>query len=774
MPIQTQVSLSIELAKAFPLREAVNSAVEQLVNLVRALKKNGSDFLVEADLADIFGRGKIEPSLEKDFREVVKTGTFRPLYADSPIVLDAGPGAAVRRAIRDSVYMSCVIQLSFLGWFHEETSLAETLVESMRTRFDLNVPGATADPEYEGILKTLHACSSQTSHYRWDDLVAFIETRFPHSATFFRLHRSPLRFLSSNLLLGAMDYLYLAQSLPEDRIIVMDNQMGLIPMVIWAHYILGLTVIIKSCPDGDVAFGDAGNPQVIIKWSSMLFPRGRLPNSQSNPFGPPPTIYLLDADMQVVLETKPNLTGRTRIDGQECHRLKGYGTTFLRRWLNRKFLIADDDPIYVETANFVVSFSITICNVMRRVPFSDHGSGIRKPDNGVPTQCYLSTEQWRIINASEILLSGIKLDKGKISGFVDRLSGKVLEDMAVPTSVKAHLEKLILERLNDQAPEIMKSFFLQEMKQLASWILSFAQVINIESCVDLPLRIAPGWMFCTGLMNWNGLDKIDIESDIWFNMIMKLMKKDTAGGNSIVESTGLFLTCHQGWSLFYGCVGDFDPGQLNCELLSIERGVPTNTRTGERKYRIADAPSVDEDSKTPRLMDREPYVPRCATNVHKRVEHYSSRSDEFWLSIKFDIEEVGFQDRTANQRNGLDHRYSLYASYAQFQEALWGVVKTLPCTHRNEDSVPLPLDLDTRTAAGLMWGNGDGDGGRSRILICLVKGDARSRWLVVNNILSNGDGGTLNRQILLRCADCCEDCAVKAAGTMKGQWLVVL
>ncbi|KAL9584817.1 MAG: hypothetical protein Q9212_001884 [Teloschistes hypoglaucus] len=772
MPLQTQLSLSIELAKAFPLREAINSSVEQLVNLVRALKKNGSDFLVEADLADIFGRGKIEPSLEKGFREVVKIGTVQPLHANGPIVLDAGPGATLGRAIKYPVYMSCVIQLSFLGWFHEETTLAETLVESMRTRFELNVPDATADPDYEGILKTLHACSSQTSQYRWDDLVALIESRFPHSTRFFRLHQSPLRFLSSNLLLGAMDYLFLAQSLPEDRIIVMDNQMGLIPMVIWAHYILGLTVIIKGCPDGDVAFGKVGKPQVIIKWSSILFPQRRPASSQGNLYGPAPTMYLLDADMKVVLETKPVRNGRIIIEGQECHRLKGYGTTFLRRLFNQKMLTADDDEVYVETANFAVSFSITICRVMRRVPFSDHGSGARKPENIVPTQCYLSTEQWRILNASETLLSGIELDKRKISDFVDRLCGKVLEDMAIPTGVRVYLEKLSRERLNENPPETMKITFLEEMKQLASWILSFAQVINIESCADLPLRIAPGWMFCTGLMNWNGLDKIDIDSNIWFNMILKLMRKDSTGGHSIVESTGIFLTCHQGWSLFYSCIGIRDPGEINCELLCIQRGVPTNTRTGERKYRIADAPSMEEDARTPRLMDKETYVPRCLTKVRKRMEHYSSRSEEFWLSVKFDIEEVEFQSRTVYQRIGHDQRYSLYASYAQFQEALWGVVKTLPCPHRNEGSGPLSLDLDARTAAGLTWGNGDGDAVNThRILICLVKGDASSRWLVVNNIIP---GSNLNRHILLRCDDCCEDCAVKAAGAMKGRWLVVL
>lgn len=142
-----------------------------------------------------------------------------------------------------------------------------------------------------------------------------------------------------------MDYLDLAQSLPEDRIIVMDNQMGLIPMIIWAHYILRLTVTIKGCPDGDVAFRNVGKPQVIIKWSSVLFPQRRPSDSQGNLYGPAPTMYLLDADMEVVLETNPTRNGRIIIEGQEYHRLKGYGTTFLHRWFNQKVLIDDDDEV---------------------------------------------------------------------------------------------------------------------------------------------------------------------------------------------------------------------------------------------------------------------------------------------------------------------------------------------------------------------------------------------------------------------------------------------
>ncbi|KAL8858754.1 MAG: hypothetical protein Q9178_004671 [Gyalolechia marmorata] len=778
MPFQTQLSLSVELAKVFPLREAVQSGVEQLVGLVRALKRNGSDFLVEKDLCDIFGRGRIERELEKNFRDVVKTGSSQPLHADSSISLDAGPGATVQRALTDYSYMSSVIQLSFLTWMHEESTLASALVEIMLWRYRSKVPGATPDPDYYGILKTLRACSSQTSQYRWDDLVCLVEERFKKSTRIFRAQRSPLRYLSSNLLLGAMDYFYMAQSLPEDRFIVVENQTGLIPMLIWAHYILGLTVHVRNSPDGSMAFGP-GNPQVVIQWSNTFLTNRPesdtvwIPNFIST-WESSPTIQLFDAQMHPVLKTEPNDDASAKIEGQECHRLRGYGTTFLRRLFNSKILIADDDPIYVDTANLSVSIAIALARVMRRAPVfvNDHGHRW-EDDDELLQHCYINSDPWRLFDSSNLLFWGIKLDKRKISKYLENLNGKRIDD-SIPTStrIREYLENISGWLTNDRS-----SFFLYELKRLASWIISFARVVDIGSCADLPLRIAHGWtMHWSSVLSWNGLTPINVDADICFNIIMKMM---STGDGSILDSGGIFLTCHQGWSLFHSAVGDQDPGEIACELLCIKQGVPTNTQTLERKYRIVDAMISDKvGDSTPKVFKRESsYLPRCVTTVRERKEHYSSGIDEFRLSIRFDIEELDYHNRkdTQNITSSDLQRYSMYASYSQFHKSLWGVVKTMPCPHRGlGERELLPLDLDAVTVSGLNWANDEGDAWGPRICICLVKGDARARWLVVNGTKGTAYPGQIKRRVMLRSKDCCEDCAVKAAGRMQWNWLVIL
>ena len=62
VPFTTQFAVSLELAKILPVRAAISYSAESLVKLIRVLKRSGSDFLVEEDLAAIFGRGKIEAS----------------------------------------------------------------------------------------------------------------------------------------------------------------------------------------------------------------------------------------------------------------------------------------------------------------------------------------------------------------------------------------------------------------------------------------------------------------------------------------------------------------------------------------------------------------------------------------------------------------------------------------------------------------------------------------------------------------------------------------
>lgn len=92
MPGYVGFQLALELSNIFPLKELVTSTGPQLLRLARNLRKSGSDLLVEQDLAAVFGRGRIEPQLEQDFKKTVNIQKFIPVKDGAEIVLQSGIG----------------------------------------------------------------------------------------------------------------------------------------------------------------------------------------------------------------------------------------------------------------------------------------------------------------------------------------------------------------------------------------------------------------------------------------------------------------------------------------------------------------------------------------------------------------------------------------------------------------------------------------------------------------------------------------------------------
>ena len=773
MPLPAQFSLSLELAslaRVLPVRSTVNS----IISLARDLKRSGSDLLVEEDLVAIFGRGKIVASIENQFRHAVSIASITPFYRGSEIVLDSGPGATIGRALREGRdYMASVIQLSFLGSMHEEASFASALTECMQKRSELNVANATPCPDYDGILGAIQACNSQTSRFPWGNLTSLVESKFPQSSQWFRCPHSPLRYLSRELLLGTMDYLYLTQSLPDDRIVMVQNQMGLVPIVVWAHYILGLEVLIKGSPDGDIQFGTYAlkRPQVVITWSGHW---ETIPPEFEGEWGtmslPCPTISLLDGQMEIVLTTTEPKDGEfMTIEGQERFRLQGYGTAYLRRMhcFNTDTLLADDDPIYTDCVQTVVALAILVQKFLYRKP---HGPILNED---IPKECFFKPDNVRVTTSAELLFTGIKFDKKEINRYVERLMGFDWDDMPLPPSVRAYIEK-------GSAGRGVMPNLCGELSDLATIVLTFAQVVELEACADIPLLYTGLMPISASSIPRKAKQVISLAPNTWNRIIFEMLRGVQPECLVPQEFEDFpVLVSHRGWSLFPNFVGDIDPGMINPELLSIKRGVPTNVRTNERKFLILDAPPVPlkGNGRHPVIIDRGPsYLPRCVTPVTKRTEMYSSRSKEFWLSIRFDVDES-----SSPLRSGEQAKFPLYASYRQFHGALCGVIKTARCSHADEDPQPLQLDLGVVTAKGFQWVSGD-VGDDTRICILLVRNDSRARWLAVCNLIYRKWGidvyydetYRLERRVVLRCPGCCDDCAVKFASSMPGKWLVIL
>jgi hypothetical protein len=200
------------------------------------------------------------------------------------------------------------------------------------------------------------------------------------------------------------------------------------------------------------------------------------------------------------------------------------------------------------------------------------------------------------------------------------------------------------------------------------------------------------------LLNWDGKVKITITEDDWFNQICKLLVGIRFRDHPENTHSKTFLLSDYGWSAFFAVVGDFDPSDVDLTLVCVRRGVPLNPKTNERKYRMLDAPPIIYLKPSNAIVDKTgSYVPRCISRVVNTVEHYSSRTQEFWRTCRFDIDESSYY---ADPQLA---KYSLHCGYRLLHRNLWKVIQTNPCEHEEKELKCASLSIDSVTVKGLDW-----------------------------------------------------------------------
>ncbi|ERF75051.1 hypothetical protein EPUS_04833 [Endocarpon pusillum Z07020] len=786
MSLNSQFSLALELSNIFPIRAVVDSAATQFLKLARDLRRSGSDIVVEADLAAVFGRGVISSMLEDKFRNAVKLQTFVPLTREGEIRLDSGPGPTMHRAFRERSYFATVVQLSLLAWMQPREQLAMMLSSCMTKRVRLGIEGAS-DPGYESIFNTLAACSSQSSNFAWSFYVQQVEAMLRSSFPEYKFHHDYIR-MSDTLLSGAMDYLYLVQSLPEQRKILVSNQLGCVTLVVWAHYALGLTVAIthRTLPDNNIIFGDRGEPQVIITWQDC---RDHTDDPNHNYRimckGPQPEILLLDQDMSVVLRSFPDEPrSHTGMRGMvhDRHALLGYGTTFLHRLFNTKYITIDNDPIYEDSVKLITALAIHASSRLDR----KFDSGCRGDDQFKNLPRYeIQLEVWRVLSSSKIIFGGTKHDPAGIASYVEFFSNSVLSNENLPASFSSTFKKArpptasLLEGLH----------LIDQIQFLARVVLLFAFVVDVEGCAEMPIFLDDSLLsmrlemkrVCSRLNT-----RVAVAPETVFYGILQLLSDDTKLTRASChdlheESEFLFLCSDFGWSVFLDTIGDKDPANVKPHLVHVQKGVPTNSRTNERKLRISDGGVFV--TTLPRIFHKPPvqkiaYTPRAVAQVTRRDEYWTSKIRQFELTIRFMVEissERALQ-KFDLQTSPTEHWVTCRSMHRQ----IWETFLTPPCEHEAEISPQTPLNLGPDALAIVGWSNqaeSTGDGPYpQRIVIFLTRGDARLRWLAVQNATEGGGAPELEdkRETALRTADCCEKCALEHISSFPGRWTLIL
>ena len=774
MSITTQFQIGVELTKIFPIRELAGTTYNKVMNFARDLRKTGSDLVVEEDLAAIFGRGKLEASLEKQFRkQVSKDLDITPTQYGSSITLDTRPGPTLNRALieKDRYYLSAVVQLSLLAWFHKKLELALVLTECMRKRFSQRIPDARPDPGLEGILGTLRACASETSNFSWNVYVQKIHIKLQRGfeqivKTGATVDHHSLNTIRPHTLLALMDFLYLIQAFPDERRVRLSDQTGLVPLVIWAHYILSLTVIIRGYPGGDVKFGSNPSPHVSIPWEKNYTWSGWLGGE----------VCLLDSAMSVVLRIDSDDIKLKSIAHAERIPVKEYGTTWLRRRFNNHILIADEDPLYQEVVELLVAMAITVSKRLVHGHLKPPGSAI-----GSMKEVYaprkLEIDRFAIYEAATVLFADIPLDKKGIESFVSKMThARTLADISKPTSLSTYLKR----RASNAPNEPYREYF-HGLDLLTLILLTFAMVPSIRSCSEMPISLWDYPLTCLSLSNrLIGTEgPIAVDEAEFFEVAALLLAPETVE-SARPQWSSHFLFSDFGWSLTLHNLGNADPATNGIGRYCFLKGVPTNTETGERKYCMQDlGPDVLNlvfaNHPHRYVYERgDSYIPRSVATVSKRQEVYSTSRDAFLLMLDYRIKDTTRISNTELSADGLykAQHFEMTSGFRALHRSLWQVHIGPSCDHKLDPESSLPLRMDMVTTSALDWADEGVEVEAvevpERIAICLTKGDRHMRWLALQEATRSK-----KRQVMLR-ADGCEECTVEALADLPGQWIVIL
>jgi hypothetical protein len=768
MAFSNGVQLSVELTRLASSLSYPKSALTSLINFARDLRKSGSDIIVEEDLANIFGRGMIVAKLEDDFKTAVtKDVKITLLHPQCEIVLRPGPAATVTRAMTTEGrrYLSNVIQLSFLGWMHDRADLASALAECMDLRMRAKLPDAGPHPGYEGILRTLESCNSQTSSFDWNSIIQSVDhTVRQHFGYYERRDLSTLidqqsfrnqglggsssRFidgLSTALLLSAIDYLYIVQKFPEDRKILLKSEKGAIPVIVWAHKILGLNVVIRPSskhPRGELYFGHSNSPEVIIHWRDQETMASR---SDS------PEILLLDQSMDVVLSTLSDSSATTGLETAERHSLENFGTIHLKRHFNQNIVVGFSEPVYSEMVQLILALVVLMSRKTRP----------ETPFESISIRNEYSLDIWRIGEAARVIFRDCwpKFDMDAINEFIDIIRNQSISEISLPASITGNYSKRLKAAGHDPGKESRKLRKL--VMNLAFFTFAFAHVEHVESCSSVPLKLC----FVAGSIphkveaQFNGgVKRLEILASTLFFYIARFLVSHRL--NEKDEERTILLSDF-GWSLSFNCMRayDEDPAAIKPWFLHLRRGIPTNLATSEQKSKIGDANIPDCFRPEITVLHRgASYTPCCKIEIKNRTEYFSSRDREFLLGIRFSVETSDNEKRLGE----------IYSSYRRLHNVLWAscVTETGICTHATKNLDSATLGFNVAAVGGCEWPHEDLP---SRICIVMVRGDQQARWLALQEASQ-----CAHRQAMIRTEDCCENCALDAVISLPGKWILII
>ena len=596
----------------------------------------------------------------------------------------------------------------------------------------------------EGILE---ACSSQTNITFFDSSVHAVENHLRQSALSNNHNllaltaRSSGRGLSAEGILAGMDYFFLVQHLPEDRKIVVRTTRGIVAIVVWAHYLLGLSVQVTDKHSRITLFGDCnGAPNVFI---------------QETDFEPKAVEewLLLDAESQIVLRCiRESHDLIIEALDQERHALLGLGTELVRRYFNEEYLIRDDDPVYLDLVSMVLAVAL-------------NASGKIRGEEPPMEETYfrgLAIEAWRVFDSATILFDGIQIRKEAPKAYLKKVQECGIDRSCLPDSVK-RVAGQIASLYPKRPATSREDETCRHIAKLTLLTLTFAHVHNVAECTALPVSLH---YLEDHILHYHSriLEELEgaqsnltVVQDFFHEQILALVLGTLQFQG--LTSARSFVISDFGWSVVLGCVNVVDPGDVRPSMVRICHGVPTHSMTGERKRFVCDGPPWGQAYPRKLVVDvGESYVPRSLARITQRKEFCASAENAFKVTVGLEMKYEGIGSMNSS------------LGYWELHRNLWRCLRTASCGCLVKAKERASLGFNAATVTGDPWEiEADMRDNKIEQRICIYLAQ-RHRTLWFQYTSESRD----DFRIVIKSSDCCEDCALKAASALPNKVLLLV
>ena len=747
MAFSNQFSLSVELTKLVPFGPLASVAGKGLLNLIRDLQNSGSDVVTEEGLAEVFGRNRIDAHFERSFRTAVRQSAIHHFADVAELMIEGGPGPTVRRSLQDPIYFRTIVQLSLLTWAHELGEFAKGLAQALDRRATGNGQ-EEVPPRLDGLRGTLRAVREQTSGFMWELIFSAVDQKLEplrQSET-----KSHLRLLPVSILQGLLDTLTAVQNLPDARLVRIRSIDGATTIVVWAHHVLGLTVVVEA-NRGLERFGN-GPESVHVDCGTF--------EGYDDPYA---KISLFNETDDLLFTVEQSTDDFVLEPAVRRHQLLGFGPKIMI--MVPKSDVVVPNLVYAATTSAISLVADEIAIKSDRL--CRHGRDI-----------YPSSE--KIITIARLLFPDY-----------EQLIDTVNPGSAYPCLVRS---LWTMETLPEQTSRLIREGactlpeFRKEARRLTYMILVFSLVQNIENCPGLALDplYAPKVDSSFGLAERGQLGEAQFQikrAEEWvrplpmptastaFEALVRLMKgQDFQKHDSSNQSISVISAW--GWTICTASVIDSDPSGLNPGL-AVFQGVPM--RKGERRRLILDSgirnpwPYKAEDKRRNELSRYRIFAKPGETRTlrtwtrSKKTKNFISTTEEAFEVLKL-YECRSFEEPRVS--------WEMRVGFWSMQYLYWSLIHLPPCEHtvRLEEAVTLPDE--TWAFDGFFQYDPNKPFPPSSVHVALVAGDKSARWIMVA-----GEGELLmfsnpsdhesskykerrEKTRFLRPRDCCFECAI--------------